>query len=85
MLLQDAAFEKLHKQFRTKIDLGIALLEAALPHTVPFSVLVFDSWYLAEELVSMARYRKKDWISLLRHWFSVMGIAKCRRLVGKPS
>jgi hypothetical protein len=66
MLLQDAAFEKLHKQFRTKIDLGIALLEAAIQHTVPFSVLVFDSWYLAEELVSMARYRKKDWISLLK-------------------
>jgi DDE family transposase len=27
---------------------------------------VFDSWYLAEELVSMARYRHKDWISLLK-------------------
>jgi len=66
ILVQDAAFEKLHKQFRTKIDLGIALLEAAIQHKVPFSVLVFDSWYLAEELVSMARYRKKDWISLLK-------------------
>ena len=33
---------------------------------MPFSVLLFDSWYLAEELVSMARYRKKDWISLLK-------------------
>jgi len=60
ILVQDAAFAKLHKQFRTKIDLGIALLEAAMQHKVPFSVLVFDSWYLAEELVSMARYRKKD-------------------------
>ncbi len=66
ILLQDAAFEKLHKQFRTKIDLGIALLEAAIQHKVPLSVLVFDSWYLAEALVSMARYRKKDWISLLK-------------------
>ena len=27
---------------------------------------MFDSWYLAEELVSLARYRKKDWISLLK-------------------
>jgi hypothetical protein len=27
---------------------------------------LFDSWYLAAELVSMARYRKKDWISLLK-------------------
>ena len=42
------------------------LLEAAIQHKVPFSVLLFDSWYLAEELVSMARYRKKDWISLLK-------------------
>ena len=66
VLLQDPAFEKLHQQFRTKIDLGIALLEAAMQHQVPFRVLLFDSWYLAEELVSMARYRKKDWISLLK-------------------
>src|SRR2546426_6377093 len=66
ILLADAAFQKLHQQFRTKIDLGIALLEAAIQYKVPFSVLVFDSWYLAEELVSMARYRHKDWISLLK-------------------
>ena len=35
-----------------------------MQHKVPFRVLLFDSWYLAEELVSMARYRNKDWISL---------------------
>jgi hypothetical protein len=66
ILLADPNFQKLHQQFRTKIDLGIELLEAAIQHKVPFSVLLFDSWYLAEELVSMARYRKKDWISLLK-------------------
>ena len=66
LLLADPAFQTLHQQFRTKIDLGIELLEAAIQHKVPFSVLLFDSWYLAEELVSMARYRKKDWISLLK-------------------
>src|SRR5712691_6261783 len=66
VLLADPAFQTLHHQFRTKIDLGIALLEAAIAHKVPLSVLLFDSWYLAEELVSMARYRKKDWISLLK-------------------
>ena len=65
-MLEDPDFQKLHQQFRTKIDLGIELLEAAIRHKVPFSVLLFDSWYLAEELVSMARYRKKDWISLLK-------------------
>jgi SRSO17 transposase len=66
ILLEDPNFQKLHAQFRTKIDLGIALLEAAIQHKVPFRVLLFDSWYLGEELVSMARYRKKDWISLLK-------------------
>jgi SRSO17 transposase len=66
VLLEDPDFQTLHQQFRTKIDLGIALLEAAIQHKVPFSVLVFDSWYLADELVSMARYRHKDWISLLK-------------------
>ena len=60
ILLADPNFQKLHQQFRTKIDLGIELLEAAIQHKVPFRVLLFDSWYLAEELVSMARYRKKD-------------------------
>jgi SRSO17 transposase len=66
ILLEDPAFQKLHQQFRTKIDLGIELLEAAIRHKVPFRVLLFDSWYLAEELVSLARYRSKDWISLLK-------------------
>jgi hypothetical protein len=27
---------------------------------------LFESWYLAEALVAMARYRKKDWSSLLK-------------------
>jgi hypothetical protein len=66
ILLDDANFQHLHQQFRTKIDLGIELLEAAIRHKVPFSVLLFDSWYLADELVSMARYHKKDWVSLLK-------------------
>ena len=66
LLLDDPNCQKLHQPFRTKIDLGMALLEAAMHHKVPWSVLLFDRWYLAEELVSMARYRKKEWISLLK-------------------
>ena len=65
-MLADPDFQQWHQQFRTKIDVGIELLEAAIRHKVPFSVLLFDSWYLADELVSMARYYKKDWISLLK-------------------
>jgi SRSO17 transposase len=66
VLLKDPDFQTLHEQFRTKIDLGIDLLETAIRHKVPLRVLLFDSWYLAEELVSMARYHKKDWLSLLK-------------------
>jgi SRSO17 transposase len=66
VLLQAPDFEKLHQQFHTKIDLGIELLESAIEHKVPLRVVLFDSWYLADELVSMARYRNKDWISLLK-------------------
>ncbi len=64
--LEHAAFQKVHHQFRTKIALGIALLDAAIQPTIPLGVLLFDSWYLAEALVSMARSRNKDWISLLK-------------------
>src|SRR5882724_9657662 len=66
VLLDDPDFQPLPQQLRTKIDVGIELLEAAIQHKVPFSVLLFDSWYLADELVSMARYYKKDWVSLLK-------------------
>src|SRR5207249_5872609 len=59
-------FLQLHRWFRTRMDLGIGLLEAGMRHKVPWSVLLFDSWYLADELVSIARYHKKDWISLLK-------------------
>ena len=37
LLLEDPDFQKLHQQFRTKIDLGIELLEAAIQHKVPVS------------------------------------------------
>jgi hypothetical protein len=66
LLLENPDFQKRHHPFRTKIDLGIELVEAAIQHKIPFGVLLLASWSLAEELVSMARYRKKDWISLLK-------------------
>jgi hypothetical protein len=66
LLVEAPDFQKLPQQFRTKIDLGIALLEAAIQPKVPLRIRLFDRWYLAEELVSMARYRNKDCISLLK-------------------
>ena len=66
MLLQDPEFRARHEQFRTKIALAIELVEEAIRHKVPFGVVVFDAWYLAEDLVRVLARRRKDWISLLK-------------------
>jgi len=66
VLLQDPEFQARHQQFRTKIELAIELVEAALRRKLPFSVVLFDSWYLAEDLVAVLHRRRKDWISILK-------------------
>lgn len=65
-LLQDPEYLKLHDQFRTKIDLAIALLESAIAHRLRFGILLFDGWYLSEALVKAANRRHKKWISILK-------------------
>jgi SRSO17 transposase len=65
VLLQDPEFRGRHEQFRTKIALAIELVEEAIRNKVPFGVVVFDAWYLAEDLVRVLARRHKDWISLL--------------------
>ena len=42
------------------------LVEEAIRHKVPFGVVVFDAWYLAEDLVQVWARRRKDWLSLLQ-------------------
>jgi SRSO17 transposase len=66
ILLTDPDFAALHAQFRTKIALGIELIEAAIRRKVPFGVVVFDGWYLAEELVTVLSRRRKAWVSILK-------------------
>jgi hypothetical protein len=66
VLLEDPAFQELHVQFHTKIDLAIALVRKAVERKLPFSVVLFDSWYLAEELVSVLADLHKDWVSMLK-------------------
>jgi len=66
VLLQDPDFRARHEQFRTKIGLAIELVEEAIRGKVPFGVVVFDAWYLAEDLVRVLARRRKDWISLLK-------------------
>jgi hypothetical protein len=66
ILLQDPDFLKLHNQFRTKIDLAIELLHSAIAHRLRFDILLFDGWYLSEQLVEEAARRRKKWISILK-------------------
>jgi hypothetical protein len=66
VLRQEPDFRARHEQFRTKIALAIELVEAAIRRKVPFGVVVFDAWYLAEDLVQVLVRRRKDWISLLK-------------------
>jgi hypothetical protein len=42
------------------------LVEEAIRCKVPFGVVVFDAWYLAEDVVRVLARRRKDWISLLK-------------------
>jgi DDE superfamily endonuclease len=66
VLLEDPDFRKRHEQFQTKIALGKELVEEAIRHKVAFGVVVFDTWYLAEDLIQVLARRRKDWISLLK-------------------
>jgi SRSO17 transposase len=66
VLLRDPEFLARHEQFQTKIALAIELIEEAIRHKVPFGVVVFDTWYLAEDLVHVLARRRKDWVSLLK-------------------
>ena len=42
------------------------MIEAAIRHKTPFGVLLFDGWYLSEEVVRVAERRHKAWISILK-------------------
>jgi SRSO17 transposase len=66
VLLTDPEFQTLHQQFQTKIALATELVEAAIRRKLPFRVVLFDSWYLAEDFIAVLRRRKKDWISILK-------------------
>ena len=66
ILLQDAEYLVLHEQFQMKIALAKELVAAAIRRKLPFSVVLFDSWYLAEEFIACLRRRRKDWISILK-------------------
>jgi hypothetical protein len=65
VLRQDPDFQARHEQCRTTIALAIDLVETAIRQQVPCGVVVFDAWYVAEDLVRVLARRRKDWRSLL--------------------
>jgi hypothetical protein len=64
--LQDPECRARHEPFRTIIALAIEVVEEAIRHKVPFGVVGFDAWYLAEDVMWVLARRRKAWISLLK-------------------
>ena len=65
-LLEDPEFLALHEEFRTKISLATKLVEDAIEKALPFKTVLFDSWYLAPELIDILTQHDKKWISILK-------------------
>ena len=65
-LLQDPECRARHEPCRTKIALAVELVEEAIRCQVPLGVVVFDAWYLAEDVVRVLARRRKNWINLLK-------------------
>lgn len=65
-LFQDPDFQALDAQFKTKIALGIELIQKAVERQLPFETVLFDGWYLAPDLVKEIEKHHKNWISILK-------------------
>jgi SRSO17 transposase len=65
-LLADPEFLALHETFRTKISLAVELVNEAIEQKLPFETVLFDSWYLAPELLELLAEHDKKWISILK-------------------
>ena len=50
------------KDFRTKLDLALALIKEAVAEGWPFSVVGFDSWYFSKPFVLEIEALGKDWV-----------------------
>jgi hypothetical protein len=64
--LPDPECRARHEQFRTNIALAIELVEEAIRHQVPFGVVGFDAWSLAEDVVRVLARRRTDGSSRLK-------------------
>ena len=56
------SYEYRQRSFRTKTELAAELIEHAIECHLPFSIVLFDSWYLRWKLIAAIEHVKKDWI-----------------------
>jgi hypothetical protein len=66
LLSKDQEFAAKHAAFKTKITLACELVEDAISRDLAFSVVLFDAWYLAPELIAVIEKYQKAWISILK-------------------
>ena len=55
--------EQAGEDFKTKLELARELVEQAVEHEVPFSCVVFDTWYFDVEFVHFVEGFGKDWVT----------------------
>jgi len=63
--------EQAGKDFKTKLELAADLIKHAVEKGVPFSCVVFDSWYFTTGFVLLVEELGKDWVTR----------CKCNRLI----
>jgi len=66
VVLQEPECRARQEPFRTTMALAIDLVEETIRGRVPVGVVVFEAWYLAEDLVRVLTRRRKEWSSVLK-------------------
>ena len=66
LLAADPDFATKHTAFATKLKLASQLVEDAVQRGLSFELVLFDSWYLAPELIAVIEKHGKGWISILK-------------------
>lgn len=63
MYIKEGLAEPMGVEFKTKIELAIDLINSAVDNGISASIVVFDTWYFAKELIDVIRKRGMDWVT----------------------
>jgi SRSO17 transposase len=55
--------EQAGESFKTKLEFARELVEQAAKHGIPFSCVVFDTWYFSVDFVDFLEGLGKDWVT----------------------